>query len=154
LNGDLYMFEQITKKIEIPISSVATRLVKSVSSVPYKNLSVFITGSGDATKVTQEVFFGGYFEDSDGDQVPSSSNDIAVHKGGVSQGAAAAVGTSATEIANVTYTHALPLPGNSASSANGQGIYAAPVVLEFNNSATTPVTLSVTFIAETLTANQ
>ena len=142
-------YNQIVKKVIVPSGGGAFRVWDQPHGAPYKNLTIIVKStSANSTNITEEVFFGGYFT-SGGNVVPAYTEG-STHTGGLSQGAAAAIGTSSVECAYTVFTHAGILPENNPNSELGPMGF--PVVLELKNSNTAPVELEVIFISESLSS--
>lgn len=143
---------QYTTSLTITKGAPTVRVWDKPSTVPYKNLCIYVSGAFDASNVTEEVFFGGIFTDGT-NQVPAFSENVTNHTGGISQGAAAAVGASVTEAANYIYQSTLIFPANHPKAKMGYVPGVTPVVVEFVNSTGDDINLTVTFVSETVNSN-
>jgi len=140
---------QNTITVTVPDKGGAWRVWDNPHSTPVRNYSMFITGPAGANNVTAEVFFGGYFTNAGGVQVFPYSDAATVHVGGISQGAAAAIGVAAWA-SKVLYSNAGVLPANSMSMPYPIGAIGLPIVVEFKNSNAVPYTCYLTFYGEEL----
>ena len=145
-------YRQYSQTITITAGAPTRRIWDKPSSVPYKNVSVFVSGIFDATNVTEEMFLGGLFTDGT-NAVPPYSSDVTTHTGGISQGVAAAVGASAAEAADFIYASTDTFPANQPKSKDDWVLGTTPLVVQFVNGTGGDVTLHVTFISETVNTN-
>lgn len=139
-------FNQTTKRVTVAGGGGSTRVWDSPCGAPFKNLSIIVTGEGfNVANVTEQVFLGGYFVDGSS-VVVAPYTEGSTHTGGVSQGAAAAIGTG-TVAAHAIYTNTAVLPAN-----NPDRNVLMPVVVEFANTNAGAVSFDVTFVSETLSS--
>lgn len=131
---------QYTQTITVPTGGAAYRVWDNPHSTPVKNYSIFVIGPAGADNVTAEIILGGYFTNAGGDPVTPYSSTATLHTSGISQGAAAAIGT-VTWASKVIYTNTGIFPANSISSANVIGQFGLPVVVEFKNNNAVDYTL-------------
>jgi hypothetical protein len=144
-------FNQTVKNVSVPTGGGAYRVWDNTYSAPVKNLTILVRSVGvDATKLSREVFFGGYFTDVSGNKVSAYAVD-SIHVGGISQAAAAAVGTSTSEAAYTIYSGTGILPANVPGKSVDLNGY--PVVVEFKNTDTVDMPVEVIFITEVLSSN-
>lgn len=143
-------FSQHTETVTVPAGGLAYRVWDKPYHTPYKNYTIFVTGNvADATKLSAEVFIGGYFTDGT-NKVKAWSSDVTTHIGGVSQAGAAAVGTAIVYVAKAVYSNAGLLPANALSLPSPMSVDGVPTVVEFKNTNAVDVTFQVTYICETL----
>lgn len=144
-------FNQTVKNVVVPTGGAAYRVWDNPYSSPVKNLTIIVRSVGiDATDLSREVFFGGYFNDISGNRVAAYANG-SVHVGGISQAAAAAVGTSTSEAAYTIYSGTGVLPANIPGKSMGPNGY--PIVVELKNTAATDMSVEVIFITEVISSN-
>ena len=145
-------YRQDTQTVNLTAAATTTRIWDKPSGVPYKNLSILVTGPIDATNVTFQVFFGGTFTDGT-NMLPPYSADVTTHTVGIAQAVAAAIGTGTTEAADFIYQSTVTFPANNPKKKDDWVLGTTPVVVEFVNGTGGNVDFQVTFVSETVNTN-
>ena len=134
---------ETTKVLTIGVGA-SDRIWAAPSGVPVQKTTVWVQAKAlSAVDIDYEVFLGGYFT------VAAPFTSGATHSGGVSQGAAAAVGGASTELCHKVFDDASHFPINNPNSVS----FPAAYVTEFTNNSAGIVELHVTFIQQTIGSN-